>query len=362
MFTSILEYPLALGLVVAMRPVTEAARRHLDARGIAVAAALALGLGLAWRATGAAATPEAARLPVLFLALVGAGAYVAVRSPRTFALAIGGVLLVAGLAEPNPTLDAERTFFGVHRVFEDDEGRHVLANGTTTHGMQDPVDPATPLGYYHPDGPIGDVFTSGVDAPPRDVAVVGLGSGALAAYGRPGDDFTYYEIDPAVARIASDPAYFSYLADSAAETEIVLGDGRLSLERTEDVYDVLVLDAFSSDAIPIHLLTAEAVQDYLAHLRGDGVLAIHISNRYFDLAPVVSRLAETFGLTAVGRLDAPSPEQVEAGHWSSTWVALAADPAALSGLSADDGWGTLPEPEGRLWTDDYSDLLGSFRF
>lgn len=361
-FTSILEYPLALGLVVAMRPATSAARRHLDARGIAIAGALVIGLGLAWRATGAAATPEAARMPVLFLALVGAGAYVALRSPRTFALAIGGVLLVAGLAEPNPTLDAERTFFGVHRVFEDDQGRHVLANGTTTHGMQDPADPATPLGYYHPDGPIGDVFTSGVDAPARDVAVVGLGSGALAAYGRPGDTFTYYEIDPAVARIASDQAYFSYLADSAADTDIVLGDGRLSLERTEDLYDIVVLDAFSSDAIPIHLLTAEAVQDYLAHLRAGGVLAVHISNRYFDLAPVVSRLADAFGLSAVGRLDAPPPDQVDAGHWSSTWVALAADPAALSGLDPDDGWGALPAPEGRLWTDDYSDLLGSFRF
>jgi SAM-dependent methyltransferase len=298
---------------------------------------------------------------VLFLALVGAGAYVALRSPRTFALAIGGVLLVAGLAEPNPTLDAERTFFGVHRVFEDDLGRHVLANGTTTHGLQDPTDPATPLGYYHPDGPIGDLFTSRVDAPPRDVALVGLGTGALAAYGRPGDTFTYYEIDPAVARIASDPRLFTYLSESAADTDIVLGDGRLSLEGTDELYDVLILDAFSSDAIPIHLLTAEAVQEYLGHLRADGVLVIHISNRFFDLAPVVSRLAETFGLAAVGRLDAPSPEQVEAGHWSTTAVVLAPYASALAGLTADHGWGPLPPAEGRLWTDDYSDLLGAFR-
>ena len=272
------------------------------------------------------------------------------------------MLLVAGVAEPNPTLDAERTFFGVHRVFEDGHGRHVLANGTTTHGMQDPTDPGTPLGYYHPDGPIGDLFVSGADAPARDVAVVGLGSGALAAYGRPGDTFTYFEIDPAVARIASDPTLFTYLRDSEADTDIVLGDGRLSLERTDEIYDVMVLDAFSSDAIPVHLLTAQAVQEYLGHLRANGVLAVHISNRYFDLAPVVSRLAETFGLAAVGRLDAPSPEQIDAGHWSSIWVVLAPDPGALSGLTADHGWGPLPAPEGRLWTDDYSDLLGAFRF
>ncbi|MET0825946.1 MAG: fused MFS/spermidine synthase, partial [Acidimicrobiales bacterium] len=265
-------------------------------------------------------------------------------------------------AEPNPTLDAERTFFGVHRVFEDEQGRHVLANGTTTHGMQDPADPGTPLGYYHPDGPIGDVFVSAAAAPPRDVAVVGLGSGALAAYGRTGDTFTYYEIDPAVARIASDPTLFSYLSDSAADTDIVLGDGRLSLERTDEIYDVMVLDAFSSDAIPVHLLTAQAVQEYLRHLGADGVLAIHISNRYFDLAPVVGRLAETFGLASVGRLDVPSPEQVDAGHWSSTWVVLAPRAAALAGLTGDHGWGPLPPAEGRLWTDDYSDLLGSFRF
>ncbi len=358
-FPSVLEYPLALGLAVALRPaaVTKVLR---DRRALLVGVLITGGLVLGWLATRGADDPTAARLPVLVLALVGAAAYVLVRTPRAFAVALGGVLVVACVAEPNPTLHAERTFFGVHRAFEDAAGRHVLANGTTTHGLQDPDDPGTPLGYYHPDGPIGDVFTTTEDAASRSVGVIGLGTGALAAYGRPGDAFTYYEIDPAVADIAGDPDLFSYLSDSEAQTEIVLGDGRLSLERTSTTFDVLVLDAFSSDAIPVHLLTAQAVQDYVGHLRADGLLAIHISNRYFDLAPVISRLAADLGLSGLRRVDPSSPALEQAGRWSSTWVVLAPDGADLARLTPDRGWGPLPDPEGRLWTDDYSDLLGAF--
>ena len=356
-FTSILEYPLALGLAVALRPRGDATSRGMDARAVAVGTLLTAGLVLGWVFAGDA---EAAQLTVLVLALVGAAAYVLVRQPRFFALALGGVLLVTALADPNPTLHAERTFFGVHRVFEDDQGRHVLAHGSTTHGLQDPDDPGTPLGYYHPDGPIGDVFTSDADAPPRAVGVIGLGSGALAAYGRPGDEFTFYEIDPAVADIASDPSLFTYLSDSGAETEIVLGDGRLTLGRTVEQYDVLVLDAFSSDAIPVHLLTAEAIEEYLGRLSADGVVAIHVSNRYFELAPVITRLADDLGLEGRWRLDPSSPALEAAGRWSSQWVALAVEPDRLSRLTPEMGWGDLPPAEGRLWTDDYSDLLGAF--
>ncbi len=122
---------------------------------------------------------------------------------------------------------------------------------------------------------------------------------------------------------------------------------------------MVVLDAFSSDAIPVHLLTAEAVQEYLAHLTTDGVLAVHISNRFFDLAPVVSRLADDLGLTGLRRNDAAAGVQ-ESGRWSSQWVVLAADPSAVTALTPELGWGALPAPEGRLWTDDYSDLLGAF--
>jgi SAM-dependent methyltransferase len=355
-FTSILEYPLALGLAVALRPAVAGVKRGFDTRAMAVGALLTAGLAIGWLT---ASDPEAARLTVMALALVGGGAYVLVRQPRFFAAAVAGVLLVTAFTEPNATLHAERTFFGVHRVFEDAAGRHVLANGTTTHGLQDPADPGTPLGYYHPDGPIGDVFTTAEDAPPRAVGLIGLGSGALAAYGRSGDSFTYFEIDPAVAHIASDPTLFTYLSDSEADTDIVLGDGRRSLDRTDAVYDLLVLDAFSSDAIPIHLLTAEAVQEYVQHLTPGGVLAVHISNRYFDLAPVVRRLADELGLTGRRRIDPSSPELEVAGRWSSQWVVLAGDPASVDRLTHELGWGELPPAEGRLWTDDYSDLLGA---
>jgi hypothetical protein len=362
-FDTVLEYPLALGLAVALRPALVPRRYTVDRRGAITAVVLAVGLGLGWVATRAADNPEAARVPVLLFALVGAAAYVLCRTPRTLAVALGGVLLIGALAEPNTTLHAERTFFGVHRVFEDDAGRHVLANGTTTHGLQDPARPDVPLGYYHPDGPIGQVFTTRQDGPPAHVAVVGLGSGALAAYGRTGDRFTFYEIDPAVAEMASDPALFSYLTDADAATDIVLGDGRLSLERSDERYDVLVLDAFSSDAIPVHLLTAEAIQGYLEHLTPDGVLAIHISNRYFDLGPVVAELADHAGLTARRRIDAPPIEVQDTGRWSSDWVVLATDLAALGELTPETGWVPLPaDGDTRLWTDDYSDLLGAFRW
>jgi hypothetical protein len=190
------------------------------------------------------------------------------------------------------------------------------------------------------------------------VGLIGLGSGALAAYGRPGDRYTFFEIDPAVAHIASDPSLFTYLSDSEASTEIVLGDGRLSLARSDATFDLLVLDAFSSDAIPVHLLTREAFQEYLRHT---GVIAIHVSNRYFDLAPVIHRLADDLGLTGRWRLDPSSPELEAAGRWSSQWVALATEPAALRHLTPELGWGDLPPAEGRLWTDDYSDLLGALQ-
>ena len=265
---------------------------------------------------------------------------------------------------PIPVLHAERTFFGVHRVLEDAEGRHLLVNGTTTHGMQDPADPREPLGYYHREGPIGQFLGSTPsDDDGRDVAVVGLGSGALAAYGDPGDRYTFYEIDPSVADIASDPRWFSYLSDSRADVDIVLGDGRLSLVDADEArYDVLIVDAFSSDAIPVHLMTEEALAIYVSRLADHGVLAFHVSNRYFDLPPVLGRLTHELGLVGLHQTDLSSPEGVAEGHASSQWVLIAQDEADLDGVRDDDRWEPLGDGDGTpLWTDDFSDLLSVFR-
>ena len=209
-------------------------------------------------------------------------------------------------------------------------------------------------------GPLGKVFAATADrAGTRRVAVVGLGTGTTAAYAQPGEDWTFYEIDPGIERIARDTAYFSYLADSPARTRVVLGDARLSLAReTDRTYDLILLDAFSSDAIPVHLMTREALDTYLARLAPRGLIVFHISNRYLDLEPVVAALAKDRGLVAragVGPRDRRTYES------TSTWMAVARTEADLGPLTADANWWTPRlRPEVEPWTDDYSSLLTVF--
>jgi spermidine synthase len=195
-----------------------------------------------------------------------------------------------------------------------------------------------------------------------NVGVVGLGTGTLAAYGKPGDLLRFYEINPAVVDAANE--HFSFLADSVATIEIVLGDGRISLERElrqrgSREYDVLVIDAFNSDAIPVHLLTLEALELYWSHLKPQGVLALHLTNNYLDLIPVAASLGSVLGKEV---LYVTTPRSI--GVTSTTdWVLIAADSGAFSDRVTEDSQATdltLPAPE-HIWTDDYSDLLGALR-
>jgi spermidine synthase len=190
------------------------------------------------------------------------------------------------------------------------------------------------------------------------VGLVGLGTGAMAAYGAPGRVFTFFEIDPAVVRIAEDPAMFTYLADSEAEVEMRLGDGRLSLAAEPDGrFGLLVLDAFSSDAIPVHLLTVEALRLDLAKMRPDGLLAFHISNRHLNLTPVLAAAAEELGLVAMRQIDLVTADEGDEGRVSSTWVVLGRDMAALKPIARDGRWEVLRRRPGfRAWTDDYSNI------
>lgn len=288
--------------------------------------------------------------------------------PARFALGVAAVLGVAGLASirGEPLLQ-ERNFFGVLRVYDlDGPDVRVLVHGSTIHGMQslDPARRGEPLTYYHRDGPMGQVdraFAEGGAAP--TVAVVGLGAGSLAAYARPDQRWMYYEIDPAVERVARDPHYFTFLRDCRAERlGVTLGDARFRLAGAPDrAYGLIVLDAFSSDAIPTHLLTLEAVRLYRSKLARGGLLVFHISNRYFDLAPVLGTLARDAGLTARIRRDLDvSPEEFKAGHQPSIWVAMAASPADLGALADDERWEPVEvAPDRPAWTDDYSNLLGA---
>jgi spermidine synthase len=185
------------------------------------------------------------------------------------------------------------------------------------------------------------------------VALIGLGAGTLAAYGRIGDFYRFYEINPMVPRIAH--TYFTYLKQSDALVDIRMGDARLSLERqSPQNYDLIAVDAFSSDAIPVHLLTREALALYFRHLKPRGVLAVHISNRYIDLEPVLDRGAAALGKTA----RVFETEDNDAGTcYGTTWVLIAADPTVFAGAEYQAGTPSTPAPWLRVWTDDYSNLF-----
>jgi spermidine synthase len=196
----------------------------------------------------------------------------------------------------------------------------------------------------------------------REVAVIGLGVGSLAAYATDGQRWTFYEIDPAVENIARRPEYFTHLRDCGQRCRVVIGDARLSLARTEEHYDVLVLDAFSSDAIPVHLVTGEAISVYLNRLTPDGVLAFHISNRHLNLSPVLARLAADAGLTLLEQRHVVTPEEEARGRSSSHWILMTRAPRTLDPLLEDSRWSHAEELSSQPWTDDFSNILSVLRF
>jgi hypothetical protein len=291
-------------------------------------------------------------------------------------LALAGVLLVGGFvdAKNDDEIRHARSFFGVLRVSRDRDadGFVELHHGTTLHGRQrvDPERRGEPVSYYHREGPVGQLFAD-LDrrAVTRRVAVIGLGTGTLAAYARPGDAITFYEIDRLVRDIAFDPAYFTYVTDAqrrGVTLRLELGDGRVRLEavkreRPGERYDLIVVDAFSSDAIPVHLLTREALRLYLEMLAPGGLIALHISNRHLDLEPVVANLAEDAGLG--GRIVQEDDSPEASGAARSTWALLAPTREALGSLADDERWTAVKlEASARVgtWTDDFHNLLSVF--
>ena len=251
-----------------------------------------------------------------------------------------------------------RNFYGVLNVRDSGEGpeaMRVLAHGTIIHGKQflEPDRRDWPTSYYGMTSGIGLAILDARSRGPLRVGVVGLGAGTLAAYGRSGDVFRFYDINPKVIELAQ--SEFSFLKDSPAQSEVAMGDARLSLER-EPVqnFDILALDAFSSDAIPVHLLTVEAFRAYLRHLKPGGLLAVHISNRYLDLVPVVQQAARHLSLEI---RQVENDDDDDAGVYRSDWMLLSASPTAFEGNFLKEGAEKIDsEPSVRLWTDDYSDL------
>jgi hypothetical protein len=258
-------------------------------------------------------------------------------------------------------LEIERTFFGVHRIAGDEQRDWVgYFNGTTLHNVRIAVHPRRPLAYYHDDTGIGRLYLQMAGDPRLDrVGVVGLGAGALGARARAGQHYSFYEIDPAVVRIARNTEYFTYLSGMPRSPTIVLGDGRLSLTREpDDEFGLIVLDAFSSDSIPAHLLTVEAFDLYFRKLAPDGLLALHVTNRYLDLGLLIGGVARDRGLLVVDWLGARDVEACyDDGILKARWLVVARDESALGALLADPSWQPLDTPGGApVWTDRFSNL------
>src|SRR5882672_5106177 len=278
-------------------------------------------------------------------------------------LGVGACATYDGFRHQRDVRVAVRSFYGVLRVKEygvPGDASHLrrLVHGTIMHGEQYMSDANRHLltTYYTETSGIGAAIHSKEDQPVK-VGVIGLGAGTIAAYGRPGDVYRFYDIDANVIRIAR--GEFTFLGDSGALTETALGDARLTLEREPPQgFDVLAVDAFSSDAIPVHLITREALEAYLRHMKPDGIVAFHVSNRFLDLIPVVARLAKELGLHAVLISDDPEDED-KTIRSRSDWVLVSRDPEALEADAIVEAGATPAEdrPEWRTWTDDYSNLI-----
>jgi hypothetical protein len=268
------------------------------------------------------------------------------KRPLRFGLGLGAILLAVTFAGTH-ALERSRSFFGIYKVVEEGP-QHLLYDGTTVHGLQR-VGSAEPLEYYGRAGPAGQAFA---ELRPRSVGAIGLGAGAIACYGH----VTFFEIDPEVVRIARDPRLFTYLRD--CPSRVLVGDGRrLLVKESPGRFDLIVVDAFNSDAIPVHLITRQALAIYL---RRAPVALFHISNRYLRLEPVLGNLARDDGFVCRVQTHKPSPAQADQGLAQSKWALLARTPADLGRLAGDARWhACASDRSARVWTDDYSDLLSA---
>ena len=288
-----------------------------------------------------------------------------------------GVIISAAMSlhhAESHTLMQERTFFGVMAVREsvltDEKGQpetyHELFHGTTKHGAQRliPTESKTPLTYYSRPSPMGQLFkTFDAQNANWNIGVVGLGAGALACYAKPSQTWTLYEIDPLVVDIAKNPAYFSYLSQCAPNAVSEIGDARLSIQNKPDgTFDLLMMDAFSSDAVPTHLLTREAIDLYFKKLKPNGILAFHITNRHLLLKKVVSIHAEQMKLAAL--IQEFKPQTVAPLIVATDWVVLAKNPETLKPLQASQigSWQKMPLYfDMPAWTDDFTNIVSIWK-
>ena len=366
LFRSIVEYPLAVALACLLLPDGPGEEKSrmgwFDFVLPACMLLLTLALGLSvhrilpWQVNG------------LFVALLipFALSYFLQQRSFGFGLAVVGVLTGAAVLVTlnDRTTLASRNFFGVVRVVDQGNAR-TLMHGTTAHGRQftGAGSRCEPLSYYHRQGPLGSVFSALEERTKETrVAMVGLGTGSAVAYARPNHRWTFYEINPTVVAVARDPRYFTYINECAqGPVDIVVGDARLRLRDAPDAhYDLIVLDAFSSDAIPVHLVTQQALDLYLAKLSPGGLISFHISNYYLDLGPVIANLAHLRGLRTLDLNDDKSDPLT--GKDPSRWIVIGRDSAEFSSLEKLPGARFLESTTAGVWTDDFSNIVSAFKW
>lgn len=356
------EYPLLLALGVALIPSSQPARTK--ARTWQHEAMIGLGIVLVtFGAVYMRIHVPKTHAYALFAPLLVVGALR--RDHFRFGIALAAFVLAGSLNLSGHTLFVERTPFGILRVAEG-SGVRVLTHGTTIHGAEDDDRKDAdgrhlPGSYYHPDGPVGVVMKQRVakGLTGGHVAAIGLGTGSIGYYASPNETWSFYEIDPMVTKVASDPHYFHFLTESkAAKVEHVAGDARLSL-RHEAAHSlsVLAVDAFSSDAIPVHILTEEAFTLYASKLAPDGVMLVHVSNRHYKLEPIVAAGAQSVGLSTVAWFDPGDAGKGE--RFPADWMVLGTE-SAIAKLELPAEWttrtATVP-----AWRDDYANLLASLK-
>lgn len=370
LFNTVFEYPLSLTLAAVLLPsATPRANRGDIILALVILVVLVGGKivasGLDWQ-------PHTFVVPgicVVFALLI----FARQTRPFGFGLCVGVLLVSSAYAlMSSEVLWRGRSFFGVYRISESgDPTNRSLVHGTTNHGGQLMAanGDISPTAYYTASSPVAEVLvTVQARSVGQRVGVVGLGSGALACYRRAGDTWRFFEIDPLMVWIAVESGHFNLMAHCAKSVSesvpIVLGDARLTLaEEPDGRFDVLVIDAFSSDAIPIHLLTREAVALYMDKLAEDGVLVMHISNRFLNLTPVLARIVEELGYAALRGSSGKIDREIDPAGTKSVWTLVARNQAAIDTLALGEMWGPLETPtDRRVWSDDFSNLLEVIRW
>jgi hypothetical protein len=374
-FNTVIEFPLLMALGLLLRPklwsgvAFETSWRNLGiliVAGLTVVVAVDAAVQQGW-------LPSDMRIKTGIVGLLVVGMLLQSSRPVT-QVAIAGLVVAALAILPfgRSVGQTERSFFGVHRVVDTADGAHrLLLHGITMHGVERLKDAsgramtaAPPASYYHAAGTMArgvEIARGllGTPARPLAAAVVGLGTGAMACHAKAGERWDFFEIDPVVVAIARDPERFTFMSRCQPGARVIMGDARLTLAREPvAAYDYLLIDAFSSDAIPVHMLTREAVAMYLDRVTPSGVLALHVSNRHLDLKTVVARLLSGLPIAgAVYVLDQPTGSEFDVS--SSHVVLLAKSPAALAAIRAVPEAEPLAPMPGQPWTDDYSNILSA---